>query len=356
MERFIAVDSGKFATKVATYNPMKKRIRKCHFRTKVGKGDFRDDAIEAQTIVTEINGQVYKVGEGADGGEAELTTSKDTETHKICTLVAIALFCSSNEVDEVNVAVGLTAQEWHEVSTREDYKADILPEGEICVKVKNHSTAPIIEKRFIIKTRKAFPESIGALFMDDSPVTGKNKFVGVLDIGNLNLNATFWQGTDYEGKDSITAELGGKILIQTLAQRLSSELKIRCNEKNVAEALFTNPNRALSADGVLDEQRKQYIEEESKKIITRELREHALLIKAECDAKRWSMELTRIVVIGGTGKLLGRELTEVFGNVTVLNESEYCNVLGYLRILCQQILGEFISLEEEKTDAKTAAA
>lgn len=44
--RYIAVDSGKFATKVAEYDIQKKAVRKFSIRTKASDGDFRDDAIE----------------------------------------------------------------------------------------------------------------------------------------------------------------------------------------------------------------------------------------------------------------------------------------------------------------------
>ena len=56
MERYIAVDSGKFATKVAEYNINTDRIRKFAFRTRIGEGDFRDDALERNTCIVELDG------------------------------------------------------------------------------------------------------------------------------------------------------------------------------------------------------------------------------------------------------------------------------------------------------------
>lgn len=46
MERYISVDAGKFGTKVAEYLKEKDTVRVFQFRTKIGAGDFRDDAIE----------------------------------------------------------------------------------------------------------------------------------------------------------------------------------------------------------------------------------------------------------------------------------------------------------------------
>ena len=44
----------------------------------------------------------------------------------------------------------------------------------------------------------------------------------------------------------------------------------------------------------------------------------------------------RIIAIGGTSKDIETELKEVFSNITVLDNSEYVNVLGFLRIMCAQ--------------------
>lgn len=53
MRRYIAVDSGKFATKFAEYDPKKDKVKKYSIRTRVSEGDFRDDAIEKSTVVVE---------------------------------------------------------------------------------------------------------------------------------------------------------------------------------------------------------------------------------------------------------------------------------------------------------------
>ena len=51
MERYISVDAGKFGTKVAEYLKEKDTVRVFQFRTKIGAGDFRDDAIENNTFI-----------------------------------------------------------------------------------------------------------------------------------------------------------------------------------------------------------------------------------------------------------------------------------------------------------------
>ena len=349
MERYIAVDSGKFATKVAEYNKDKKSVRTFSIRTKVAPGDFRDDAIENNTVVISINGETYKVGNGARGNGAALDTSKMSEIHKLCTLTALATLCSSKEKDEINVAIGLPAKDWADVSKRIDYKEFMLPEGDITISIKKGSSLPVMEKTFNIKNRYVFPESIGALFMDET--IGKitpTTITGVLDIGNLNLNATLWQGVELVQDKSLTDELGGAILIQELAQEISTNITA-CDELITANILKSSEeNRHLPANmGLSDEQI-----EESKKLIKRVLKSHADRIKRDCRARGWSLDITKIIAIGGTSQDIKSELEEVFGNVTVLNNSSYCNVLGYLRMMCAkpEIFNEVITLKEDSSE------
>lgn len=332
--RFIAIDSGKFATKVAEYNPEKKSVKKFSIRTKANDGDFRDDAIENATVVVEIDGHVYKIGNGARGTGASLDTNKASDVHRLCTLTALATLASSKEKDEIYVAVGLPAKDWADVSKRMDYKEYILPDGEVTVSIKKDSASPVVEKTFIIKKKFAFPESMGALFMDETKsFVSPTSIIGVLDIGNLNLNATLWQGTELIQDKSLTDELGGAILIQELAQELSTNITA-CDELVTANILKADvENRCLpSGMGLSDEQI-----EESRSLIQRVLKNHAERVKRDCRARGWSLDVTRIIAIGGTSKDLENELNEVFGNITILEDSSYCNVLGYLRMMCAQV-------------------
>lgn len=349
MKRYVAVDSGKFATKVAEFIPDKKnpktgKIKKFSIRTKASDGDFRDDAIEDSTVIVEIDGVVYKIGNGARGEGAELDTSKKSDVHRLCTLTALAYLASANETDEFCVAIGLPAKDWSVVSKRIDYKDYILPEGEMKISIKKRSTSPVVEKTFTITNRFVFPESIGALFMDETIYdTTATSITGVIDIGNLNLNATLWQGTELVQDKSVTAELGGAVLIQELSQELTANITA-CDEMVTANILKSDSTDRHLPEGInlTDDQI-----DESRKIIKKVLKQHAEKVKRFCRARNWSLDVTRIVAIGGTSKDIEEELKETFGNITVLNNSTYCNVLGYLRMMCSRLpeIGTVIPLD-----------
>lgn len=354
MKRYIAVDSGKFATKFAEYDPKKDQVRKYSIRTRVSEGDFRDDAIEKSTVVVEIDGKVVKVGNGARGAGVNLDTDKKSEDHRICTLTALAMLASSKEKDEMYVAIGLPAREWASVSKRMDFKEYMLPDGDITVTIKKDSNSEAVKKTFCIKAKYVFPESIGALFMDETMnMVTPTSIIGVLDLGNLDLNATLWQGAELLQDKSATEELGGSILIQSLSQELSTITA--CDELVVANILKQPADeRCLPNIGTLTDEQL----EESKRVIKRVLQTHAERVKKCCRSRQWSLDVTNIIAIGGTSKDIADELKETFQNITVLENSQYCNVLGYLRMLCSRIpeIGKVIPLKEtepEVLDKKT---
>lgn len=349
MKRYISVDSGKFGTKIAEYMHEEDAIRKFSIRTKVSQGYMEDDAIEKNTVVVEIDGQIYKVGNGARGDGASLDTDKNDKIHYISTLTALATVASANEIDEFYVAIGLPAKDWALPPKREEYKKAMLPEGDISITIRPNSKVEPVKKTFRIVERYAYPESIGALFMDgviEDVVSNPNIPTGVIDVGNLNANITFWQGTELIYDKSSTHELGGAILIQELAQELSSNIDY-CDEIVAANLLKADPSeRHLPYGlGLSDEE-----VEESKRIVDQVLRGHADKLRRACKARNWSLKATRIVAIGGTSEDIENYLIETFGNVTVLPESNYCNALGYLRLMCSKIadIGKLIELTDKK--------
>lgn len=335
MQRYIAVDSGKFATKVAEYLIADDTVRKFSIRTKVSDGDMRDDAIEEHTVVVEIDGNVYKIGNGARGAGVALDTDKKTDVHKLCTLTALATVASAKDVDVFDVAIGLPAKDWAVVSKRMDFKDYILPEGEMSITIKKDSTSEPVKKTFKIRNRFVFPESIGALFMDETiGFISPTSITGVLDMGNLNLNATLWQGTELVQDKSSTAELGGAILIQELSQEISSNITA-CDELITANILKEPVERRhLPDDMNLSSDQVQLSAELIKRVTT----DHAQKVKRTVRARNWSLDITRLIAIGGTSQDIENDLKEVFGeNITVLPNSNYCNVLGYLRMMCARI-------------------
>ena len=340
MAKFIAVDSGKYATKVAVYDPVKKETKKFKFRTKMSEGNFLDDAIESGTFIGSYEKSVYKIGNGAKI-EAELNTSKKSEFHKICTLMAIAM-CVTEKNEEVTVAIGIPVKEFGVVEKRQEYKDYILPDGNLSIGLKLKSDSPQEEKTFHIVSKSVYPESAGALYLDMKKYADNS--AAIIDLGNLNINCTCWQNFELDGKYTITDELGGNILISNLSQELSAEFS-RCDENLVAKILKLPPKERYLRPIKPNKE----IEEKSAKIIKSFLLNHVKEIKRKCDSKQWSLDYMQLVFIGGTSELLKDEIKEIFGEeVTIPVEPEYANVVGFLRRLCANKLKMLIPIADDK--------
>ena len=347
MERYVAVDSGKYATKIAVYDAENDSVSLKKCRTKISDGNFMDDALEKSTVIAEISGKVYKVGNGALQ-EAELDTNKATEIHKVCILTAIAM--SVEDGDEVHVALGMPIKEWENVDKRVEYKKYLLPEGNISVKIMHDSEKGIMEKNFKVISKHVYPESQGALFLRKvAPLS--NGTVAVVDLGNLNINCTCWNNRELDRQYSLTDELGGNILINGLSQELSSAFS-RCDVNYVAKVLKQPPEMRK----LIPNRPNKEIEEKSKELISNYLVDHVKQIKRCCDAKHWSLDFMDLVFIGGTSELLKDEIRVVFGdNCYIPNKPEYANVAGFLRVMCSKLLNKVIELPdlEEKTGVQS---
>ena len=63
MSIFIAIDCGKFNTKVSAYNSETEKVLQFRQRTKICDGTFDDDMFDKGTYITQVDGgNVYKIG------------------------------------------------------------------------------------------------------------------------------------------------------------------------------------------------------------------------------------------------------------------------------------------------------
>lgn len=326
--RYIAVDCGKYDTKVATYDTDSENIKEFKYRTKISPGTFDDDMLERNTYIVRIDGgDVYKIGYGAKK-EAALESNKKTDIHKICALSAIAMAIGKGGKEEVAVVIGVPYQTCIIPEERLDYKNFMLPDEKHVVEVKSSGDGPICKVEFTFKKRLVYPESVGVLYVYPEKFQDVS---GVIDIGNLNINNSYCEQFEPKQEYSFTDELGGKILIAGLAQELTFKLGKRCNEDIVAKTL-TKPyeERHLNAKNG-----DPSVAEESQKIIDQYLLEHVEQIKRTCDAKQWSTDYMDIAAVGGTSQLLQRELRMVFGNnIFIPSHPEFVNVEGFLSRMC----------------------
>ncbi len=331
MSHFVAVDPGKYNTKVACFDATAGNSKMFKIRTKISDGTFSDDMYGKSTMIVQVdNGPVYKIGAEAKT-EATMETTKQSEIHKVMTLTAIAL-CLQEDTEDVTVAIGMPLQIASYPDERIAYKDFILgSDGQKhVVKVKTDCTKPPKTITFSIKKRLVYPEGIGVIYSYPRELQDTT---AVIDIGNLNTNNVYIDHFDVMQEHCFTDEAGGKIVIAGLASTLEAELGKRVNEDLCASTLLKPyENRHL-----ITKTGNKEIEEKSRAIIDKFLLEHVKKIRQKCDTRHWPLDFMNIVCIGGTSKLLARELRMVFGeDVFIPDSPEYVNVQGFLKKMCAE--------------------
>ncbi len=347
MEKYISVDAGKFATKVGLFNPDGNKAMEYKFRTKIDHGDFRDDNMEKNTYIIEINGETYKIGNGATT-EAKLEMTKIAKEHQLCALTAIAL--AANDGDIFHVAIGCPLKEYAVVEKREQYKERLLPEGEITVTLKKNSDAEPETITFTIASKVVYAESSGVLYLD--PIRFQGKSVGVIDIGGGTALGNISDNFEIQHQFSVTTENGGNALITELSQELTAKFG-RVDSSYVARLLKLPPEQRFLSP----KNGNQEVQEESKQFIHEFLIGYLNRIRRACDAKSWSMDYIDLVFTGGTSELLASEIREVFGNeVYIPSHSDYANAVGFLKKLVARKLNVVVDVKEEFLDVCTTKA
>ncbi|MDO4647446.1 MAG: ParM/StbA family protein [Eubacteriales bacterium] len=330
MADYIAVDCGKFNTKVYSYDSKTGGTNHFRMRTRMSEGTFEDDMFGRGTMIVQVDdGPVYKIG-GEAKNEPDMESSKKTEIHRVCTLAAMAMAAKDNESDEVNAVIGMPLQMAWIPEERIAYKNFIFGEEGTThtIRMKPTSSSPILTVSLRFNKRVVYPEGIGVLYAFPEKINGPT---AIIDIGNLNINNTYADGFTPLPDACFTDELGGKGLIMGLAQELSSELGMRCDD-NLAASTLLRPyqERFLRPKNGNKEIQKQSIE-----IIDGYLLEHVKAIKKKCDTKHWPLDFMDVICVGGTSRLLQRELRMVFGeNLFIPEAPEFVNAQGFLMKLC----------------------
>lgn len=324
MSKFVAVDPGKGDTKVNVFEDGV--VKSYIYNTKYSEGDFCDDALEKHTFIAEIEGKTYKVGNGALQS-AELEVTKKSEIHRISTLLALAMVAEAGKVDELDVVVGCPLSEYSVPRLRKEYMDYILPDGEVCVKIKTKSEGEPEEKRFKIVSKKVLPETAGVFFMYLDKYNGDS--IGIIDIGNGTTIGAVYSDYEIDHEFDFTSANGGAILISSLSQELSTKYS-RYNVKYTLKLLLKPSAERFIQSPAGDKK----IEEESKKVVHDHIINYLKEIRRSCDAKGWSVDYMPIIFAGGTALLLKDEIREVFGNNVIFTDyGSQANSLGFLRRL-----------------------
>ena len=319
MERIIAIDSGKFATKAAMQKA-NGEIKMLSFRSKMDQKGVSGvlTTSESKTFSVEYEGKKYIVGEGAETSDDSNTTKND-EFHKILTYAAIAQLVDNGDV--VTVSVGCPLYIYNNAEASQKYKDSLLPKGR-----QINITVAGVEKMFVIKKGMVFPEGAGVILLNSTDPDIRDEIVGVIDIGGLNCNCCIYKKLTPITLSMFTNNLGGNIMTNNIRQRLEEEFAGDMIRKSIMEQAIPRGFINGTAD----------VKERSKRVIAEGRKDHIKAILADCAERQWNVKMMPVIFTGGTSYLLKNEIAEACETAQldlITEDIAFANVKGFLRIM-----------------------
>lgn len=312
MNRTIAIDSGKFATK-AVMQKADGSERFISFRTKMQETARTD--VQGKSFIVEFGGKRYLLGE-----QAEVISSKTTkaeELHRIAAYTALAQLADSG--DDIVVVIGCPLSVYENAESKKQYKEYMFPTRQIDIKVNE------MTKHLNVVSTIVLPESSGVIYLEQELC--EKAAVGVIDIGGLNVNCCVYNKTVPVLSTLYTDNLGSNVLMQDLKNALA----IKYNE-DIPDWMMED---VLTQGYLTDNMSSDGIRPGSKEFIREFKKNHINKIIHKCEANGWNLRTTRLIFSGGTSELLKEEIKSVLPGATILAEPAKANVRGFLKAVTE---------------------
>lgn len=316
MNRKIAIDTGKRTTKVV-YEAKGNTSLRLTFETAMKENVAMTQ--DPTNHIVEYKGMKYLIGSQARTF-IEVENTKNTQTHKMCVLTALALAC--NNGDTVNVAIGCPLDVFFNEQERLSYRNNMLPLG------KHTITVDGVKKTIEILSSEVFPECYGALYLKRKDF--KDEVINVVDIGGLNLNAAIFRNGVLQEGSIVTLQRGGIVIAEESLKEL----------KNVSDPHVKSALENLKAESIEFEIQKGFMKNipESKEIFAR-VRQSTVEDIYNILRKHDYNFINQFYFMGGTSYLLREELINRFkGNYCTfmadsLEDMQFINAQGFYMAL-----------------------
>ena len=312
-KKYVAADCGKANTKVFMYDTKTSDTDKAVIATNVAPVNSLVKASMGHSqYIVNINTDDDDIkGEwmiGAVGGESSYSNSKKDKIHKIMALVGIALVTRNG--DTVVPAIGCPISIFEDEQQKAELYDYLIPDGRVDISVNGTDHYFYIEK----ENGMIFPESFGALFL--FPERFKDQ-TGVIDIGGLNMNASFFNETKLDPDLCTTEKLGCSSIVSSLRKKLNAVCDASYDDRRI-ESFLKSCNVP-------------YFEEGSK-VIEEALTSH--VGKIDMVLKDWDTSKIDMIFIGGTSKLLEKYILERYGDRAFIPEdTDFINCKGFLKAM-----------------------
>lgn len=311
--KIMAIDCGKSDTKICAFDCATGNIVKDIIPTRVTKATgLLEAALADHEYKVTISGMDEDINGswivGSINGETSYSNSKKDKFHKILTLTAIARMTSNGEDVILSVGCPLTVFDMDE--QKKEYFDYIVPNGRVDITVNGKHRFFNVDKNKCL----VFPESFGAAFTCKEVLKGN---VGIIDIGGLNINASYFVNGRLEGDLCKTEKLGYNVLINRLKSRINAVCDTSFNDNQVR--VFLDQGQVPNS-------------KEATKEIENVLYEY--FERIEKALQEWDLDSITLIFIGGTTNIIRKQIDKRFGKRAIIpEESNFVNARGFLKAM-----------------------
>ena len=156
------------------------------------------------------------------------------------------------------------------------------------------------------------------------PEKYRQGLTGIIDIGGLNVNGSFYSDGHIDSERCFTIKCGKNIVIDALKTRFGEEF----------DGVFTRRDTEVFLNAGFVKRH----EEESKKLIDEALHDQLDTIRETCLQNTWNLETCDLIFIGGMSEMLKDRIKAVFGkDAYVAKNAGYANADGYLTFFAAKL-------------------
>lgn len=331
-KRFVAIDAGKGNTKVSRLYA-NGDVQRFRFPTITRPCTLDDDVSAGQFIVT-VDDVPYLVGAPGTKHSNALDTSKANVTHKACTLAAIAKICDNG--DDVYAVIGCPANIYNNPKTREDYRQYLLPEKEYKVSFVDGDTGIKTTKAFAVKKSLVLCEGTGITFSNPELFHNDDATaVGIIDCGNLNINALYFDNGTPVREMTVTNSNGFNKLISLICDELSNAFGETINTRTI-ETIMNSKDTSKRAYRIAGN---PSAAKESPAVFAHAIAGYVDRLFIDLKSAGWDLANASLVFVGGTSACLRQEINDYCiaqgydYNLVFPEMPEYANSDGFLQAL-----------------------
>ena len=316
----IAVDCGKHTTKAIS--KINGCISSIKFRTKVQEVTNFGGDVNYNNYLISDGLKNYLIGDMVSETTTNYNLSKQTESFKQCTYLAICLLLNKLSLlpiatpININLAINMPLTLYKNEQHKNSLKEFIANEGKIIQMTVNHR-----DYQFKIKNIVILPEALGSIYTRMNDFRGKR--VTVIDIGSLNVSYTNYTNLTPELDSMISSNNGTNILRSKIAETLSSKYNTHVSDSDVEYLL--RQDKFFFLDGV-----KQL---DSKLLIEQLIEQHTQNIFNFAKSRGYTFNNTDLVFCGGGALLLKEAILKAYPMAIIEEDSQFTNVRSFYKIL-----------------------